>query len=259
MGERGMKVAALFSCGEPSAVMVRVLQSELRGTGDELCIVRCVVPNEHPDNDRFAADCAAWFRAPIIELRSDEYADCWEVWERRRYLNGHAGAPCTVAMKKVPRMIWEREACPDVQAYGYTVEEQRRADTFRRLNPEIVLDTPLIRAGLSASDCAAIVARAGIARPAMYGLGFKHNNCVACVKARSPGYWANVRRHFPAEFARMAALSRELDWTPCRAGDDTPIWLDELATDIAPVDDSAGIDCSLLCAIAEHKIAEMGD
>jgi hypothetical protein len=136
------------------------------------------------------------------------------------------------------------------------VEEQHRATAFRRQNPEIALDTPLIRHGLSADDCAAIVARAGIRRPQMYLDGFKHNNCRTCVKARGPGYWANVRRHHPAEFDRMARLSRALNWTPCRAGDDTPIWLDELPAETPIHDDSANIDCSLLCVIAEQKISE---
>lgn len=252
-----MRIAAMFSCGEPSAVMVKVLLAETHN----LAIIRCVVPNEHPDNDRFAADCERWWGREIINLRSQDYADCWDVWEKRRYLNGHKGAPCTLEMKKVPRQIWEQDWLPDVTAMGYTVEETRRAEAFRQHNPEITLDVPLIRAGLSASDCAAIVERAGIERPAMYRLGFKHNNCRTCVKARSPGYWANVRRHFPADFDRMARLSRVLNWTPCRAGDDTPVWLDELSLDIAPVDDSAGVECSLFCHIAEdvirHKVADV--
>lgn len=248
-----MRIAVYFSCGEPSAVAVKVLQTELRPT-DELAIVRCLVPNEHPDNERFAVDCGAWFGQPVIHLASDEYADCWDVWERRRYLNGHAGAPCTIAMKKQPRQQFEATWQPDVTAYGFTIEEAARAERFRQQNPEIRLDTPLIRAGLSASDCAAIVARAGIERPAMYRLGFKHNNCRTCVKARGPGYWARVRQHFPADFQRMAKLSRELNWTPCRAGDDTPIWLDELPLNTPMVDDSADIDCSLLCFIAEQKM-----
>jgi hypothetical protein len=251
------RIAAFFSCGEPSAVMVKVLQSELRARHPqsyEFAVVRCVVTNEHPDNDRFAGDCERWFGHPITNIGSDEYADCWEVWEKRRYLNGHQGAPCTLEMKKRPRQDWERTWRPDVEAFGYTVEEQRRADAFRRQSPDINLDTPLIRAGLSASDCAAIVARAGIERPAMYGLGFSHNNCRTCVKARGPGYWAKVRAHFPTDFERMARLSRALGWSPCRAGDDTPIWLDELPADTPLTDDSAGVDCSLLCYIAEQKM-----
>lgn len=249
------RIAALFSCGEPSAVMVKIMLSE-RVRSDAFAIIRCVVPNEHPDNDRFAADCEKWWDHPITNIRSTEYDDCWDVWETRRYLNGHTGAPCTLEMKKRPRQDWEREWLPDVEAYGYTSEETKRVATFRKQNPEINLDTPLIRAGLSASDCAAIVERAGIARPAMYLAGFKHNNCKTCVKARSPGYWANVRLHFPADFDRMAVLSRALKWTPCRAGDDTPIWLDELPMATEPTDDSADIECSLFCVIAEQKFTE---
>lgn len=254
------RIAVMFSCGEPSAVAVKVLQSELRQRHTqsyELAVVRCIVPNEHPDNDRFAAECAEWFGQEIINIRSDEYDDCWDVWETRRYLNGHNGAPCTLYMKKHPRQLWESEWLPDLEAFGFTTEEQKRAKQFRLQNPEINLDTPLIRAGLDASDCAAIIARAGIARPIMYRLGFKHNNCRGCVKARSPGYWAKVRLHFPDYFWRMARLCRELNWTPCRASDDTPIWLDELSMDTPCVDDSAGIECSLLCAIAESKMTEV--
>lgn len=251
------RVAALFSCGEPSAVMVKVMLAELGK--DELAIVRCIVPNEHPDNDRFAADCERWWGRSITNIQSAEYVDCWDVWERRRYLNGHMGAPCTQEMKKFPRQIWERAWLPDTTALGYTAEETRRAKSFREHNPEINLDAPLIRAGLSASDCAGIIQRAGIERPAMYRLGFKHNNCRTCVKARSPGYWANVRLHFPTDFARMVLLSRALNWTPCRAGDDAPIWLDDLAADITPGDDSADIECSMFCHIAEQRIAEARD
>jgi len=247
-----MRVAAFFSCGEPSAVMAKLALA----SGNEVAIVRCVVPNEHADNDRFAADCERWFDFPIIEIRSTEYADCWEVWEKRRYLNGIQGAPCTIEMKKRPRQDFERDWQPHAQMYGFTVDEKDRAERFREQNPEIMLLTPLIEFGLSASDCAAIVERAGIARPEMYRLGFKHNNCRTCVKARSPGYWANVRRHFPDDFARMGRLSRELKWTPCRASDDTPIWLDELPADIEPKDDSAAIDCSLLCYLAEQRISK---
>jgi hypothetical protein len=223
-------------------------------TDNEVAIVRCIVQNEHPDNDRFAADCERWFDHPIIEIRSTEYADCWDVWERRRYLSGHSGAPCTIEMKKVPRQDFERDWGPHASAYGYTIDERHRADRYRKQNPDINLLTPLIDYGLTAADCAALVERAGIARPEMYRLGFKHNNCRTCVKARSPGYWANVRRHFPDDFYRLAKLSRELGWTPCCTGNGAPIWLDELPNDIEPRDDSAGIECSLLCYIAEQEI-----
>lgn len=244
-----MRIVAWFSCGVASAVATKLTLAA--HPTDEVAIARCVVTNEHPDNDRFAADCEMWFGRPVINLRSTEYADCWEVWERRRYLNGIAGAPCTLEMKKRVRQDFERTWCPDRQAFGFTAEERKRADRFRLQNPDVALDTPLIRAGLTKQDCAAMVDRAGIALPAMYGLGFANNNCRTCVKARSPGYWSLVRRVFPEDFARMATLSREIGWTPCRASDDGPIWLDELNPAHPAQDDSPDIECSLLCVLAE--------
>lgn len=249
------RIVAWFSCGVASAVAAKLAIARHEPV-DEVIIARCVVDNEHEDNDRFAADCEAWFGRKIINIRSAEYRDCWDVWERRRYLNGHNGAPCTIEMKKAPRFAFEAEYRPAAQVFGYTNEERARAQRFREQNPEVRLLVPLIIAGLSKEDCAGLVTRAGIALPAMYGLGFKNNNCKTCVKARSPGYWALVRREFPQDFARMAALSRDIGWSPCRASDDSRIWLDELPADTKPQDDSPNIECSLLCAIAEDEIRE---
>jgi hypothetical protein len=247
------RIVVWFSAGAASAVAAKLTLAAY--PADDVVIARCIVTNEHHDNDRFAADCATWFGRPVLELRSADYADAWAVWEKRRYLNGIAGAPCTLEMKKAPRQQFERDWMPHASAFGFTMEERKRADRFREQNPDVRLLTPLIDAGLSKADCMGMLERAGIALPAMYALGFKNNNCVTCVKARSPGYWSLVRREFPGDFARMAALSRDIGWTPCRAGDDTPIWLDELDPAWPAQDDSPGIECSLLCYIAERAYA----
>lgn len=251
---RRKRVVCWFSAGAASAVTTKLALATY--PADLVAIVRCIVPNEHPDNERFTADCEDWFSRPVLSIRSANYVDCWDVWQKRRYLNGIGGAPCTLEMKKVPRQQFERDWCPDLSAFGFTIEEAKRAKRFRDQNPDVGLITPLIDAGLSKEDCMGMLDRAGIKLPAMYGLGFANNNCRTCVKARGPGYWALVRKQFPADFARMAKLSRDIGWTPCRAGDDTPIWLDELPLTIKPQDDSPDIECSLLCAIAEIKIQE---
>lgn len=248
------RIVCWFSAGAASAVAAKLTLAQF--PADEVVIARNHISNEHDDNDRFAADCAAWFGRPILNVSSREYADCWEVWEKRRFLNGQNGAPCTIAMKKHPRQEFDREWLPQFNVFGFTVEERKRAKRFREQNPEVSMLTPLIDAGLSKADCMGMLDRADIKLPAMYALGFANNNCKTCVKARSPGYWALVRREFPADFARMAALSRDIGWTPCRAGDDTPIWLDELDPAWPAQDDSPGIECSLLCAIAEMDIKE---
>ena len=246
------RIVSWFSAGAASAVATKLTLA--RYPDDEVVVARCIVTNEHPDNDRFAAECAVWFGRPIIELRSKDYADAWEVWEKRRYLNGHGGAPCTLEMKKSPRQIFEKQFDPYAQVYGFTHDERKRVERFRKANPEIRLLTPLIDAGLTKADCMGMLDRAGILPSIMYFLGFANANCIGCVKARSPGYWSLVRLHFPAIFWRMAALSRDIGWTPCRASDDTPIWLDELAQNWPCQDDSPNIECSLLCVLAEQDI-----
>ena len=83
-----------------------------------------------------------------------------------------------------------------------------------------------------------MVQRAGIALPPLYALGFSNNNCIPCVKAQSPSYWALVRREFPEKFERMARLSRELGVTLAKntTGERERMFIDEIPLDQAVTD-----------------------
>ena len=248
------RIAVWVSAGAASAIAAKLTLAKYPSY--EVALVRCIVKNEHPDNDRFVADLEKWLDRPVINIASKDFADCWEVWEKRRYLAGHAGAPCTLEMKKAPRQIFERDWDPRLQVFGFTVEERERAKKFAANNPEVRMANVLIDAGLSKSDCMGMLDRAGIALPVMYGLGFQNNNCRGCVKASGRGYWSLVRKEFPAEFARMAALSRDIGWTPCKTGKGEPIWLDELDPAYPPQDDSPAIECSIMCHIEISKMED---
>ena len=223
-----------------------------------LVVVRIDTGSEHPDHERFADDCSAWFRRPIEVIRSAEYTDTWDVWERTRYLVGPGGARCTVELKKRPRMEYERP--DDRQMFGYTVGEQDRAERFREQNPEINLWTPLIDSNLTKSDCHAIIDRAGIEMGAMYRLGYSNSNCIACPKATAPSYWARIKRDFPEQFDRMAKVERELSVSIRREDarrhkNPRKLWLDEL--DVTAVDmgaDEPDFECSLMCHLASDEI-----
>lgn len=248
------RIVSWFSCGDASAVATKLVLS--RYADHEIAIVRCIVPEEHPDNDRFARDCERWFGQPIVERRSTEYESCEDVWRRRRYMAGVHGAPCTIEMKKAVRWAFEQEWHPDLQAFGYTIEERDRAEQFRASNFEIALATPLIDAGLTKEDCHAMVARAGIEIPAMYRLGYENNNCIGCVKAQSPTYWNRVRRTHPEVFAARVAQSRELG---CRLvkttnGERERLFLDELPPEMGEGEREPAMECSLLCWIAEKEM-----
>lgn len=119
--------------------------------------------------------------------------------------------------------------------------------------PELSLMFPLIERGITKAACLAMIDRAGYQLPAMYRLGFQNNNCIPCVKATSPNYWALVRKRFPAQFERMAKLSRELDVRLCRI-DGERRFIDEIPEDWSttnPIQPS----CDFLCHIAEAEMA----
>jgi hypothetical protein len=212
----------------------------------------CDTGSEHPDNSRFMDDLEAWYGQEILRLHSDRYSDVDDVIEKRRYLSGHAGALCTTELKRMVRFAFQRP--DDRQVYGYTCEETKRARHAEHNDPGINWWWPLIDAQLTKADCLAMIERAGIELPAMYRLGYDHNNCLGYVKATSPTYWNMVRVDFPEVFARRARQERELNHALAKV-EDAPVFLDELDPDLGKGRPLPNIECSLMCAIAESSIA----
>lgn len=235
-----------FSCGAASAVATKLTLAEY----DDVTVAYTDPGSEHPDNLRFIEEYQEWFGVPILRLRSEVYEDTWDVWEKRRFIVGPSGAPCTLELKKKSR--WAIEADYDIQVFGYTAEETKRANRFREQNPDVRLHTPLIDRGLGKGDCLAMLDRAGLTLPAMYALGYRNNNCVGCPKG-AMGYWNKIRVDFPDVFARMAELERDLGHS-VNKDEDGPVFLDVLDPDRGDYEAEADIDCSLLCAIAEDDI-----
>jgi len=234
-----------FSAGAASAIATKLV---LRDRPDAV-VSYCETGSEHEDNERFMADCVRWFNAEITRLKSERYASTWDVWEKRRYLAGIDGALCTTELKVMPRIAWQQPY--DVHVFGYTADARdiERAKRLRETYFEMKIETPLIDRGITKAACIAMLERAGITPPVMYGLGFQNNNCIPCVKATSPNYWALVRLRFPETFERMAKLSRDLDVRLCRIKDERR-FIDEIPADW-PVTDAIAPSCDFLCQIAE--------
>jgi len=241
-----------FSCGAASAVATKLALAE-----SDVTIVYCEVVEEHPDNKRFLKDCEEWFGQEIIVLGNDKYdRSIYSVFNKTRWLAGHAGARCTLELKKNVRKEYERP--DDRQVFGYTVEEQNRVDRFIDANAEVDIWPVLIDKGLTKSDCLAIIEKAGIELPAMYKLGYKNNNCRGCVKAQSPAYWRKIERDFPDMFANMLEQEKKLGAKICKMTidgvPDVRIGLDEIPDHIIAKDDSPDIQCGIFCHLAEEEI-----
>ena len=217
--------------------------------------VLCETGSEHPDNARFARECEAWFGRDIVTLRNARYQDTWAVWEARKYLSGISGAPCTIALKVEPRLDFQRP--DDIHVFGYTADASdiTRARRLREHFFELTIETPLIDRGLTKAACLSMIESAGLTPPITYSLGFPNANCLPCVKATSPEYWALVRRHFPDIFTRMTELSRRLNVRLARLSGER-VFIDEIPAD-QDTTDPVVPSCDFLCAIAEQDFADV--
>ncbi|MGO4416872.1 hypothetical protein AB4Z27_28275 [Cupriavidus sp. KB_39] len=201
------RIVCQFSCGAASAVAAKLAIAQF-GPSRDVQIINAFLKEEHEDNRRFAADCEAWFGKPITTLRDERYgASVIQVFRRRQYMKGPAGAPCSKALKRDVLDAWKQPG--DIMVFGYTLEEEDRLDDFRERNPDRPILAPLIDAQLSKEDCKAMVQRAGIALPAMYLLGYENANCIGCVKG-GEGYWRAIRADFPEYFESTCLLQDEI-------------------------------------------------
>lgn len=239
-----------FSCGAASAIATKLSLSEINDS--EIVVCYAETGSEDPDNVRFLSDCEEWFGIQVTRLKNTKYRDTWDVWEKRKYIAGVAGAPCTGELKISPRLAFQRP--DDIHVFGYTADSNdiRRSEAFRENWPDLRIKTPLIDRGISKSACLAMILSAGIAPPRTYTMGFPNANCIPCCKAQSPGYWALVRREYPTEFERMATLSRKLGAKLARLNGER-IFVDEVPHDF-PVVEAIAPECDLLCQMAEQDL-----
>jgi hypothetical protein len=191
--------------GVNSAVMTKLALDE----DSDVIPVHCDLGDSvHEDSHRFINDLEIWYGKPIIRIRSEEYATIDEVFEKRRYLSGMNGAPCTGAMKIVPRMNFQLPS--DTHLWGYAADKLD-AKRFTRMQadyPLLLQRAPLVELGMTKRDTHAYLADHGIRRPHVYDVGMPNGNCIGCVKSSSPNYWALIRQEFPKVFERRNAQAR---------------------------------------------------
>ncbi len=242
------RVISWFSCGAASAVATKLAIVESKTPVE---VVYCHVKEEHLDNLRFMRDCEKWFGQSIKVIKNNKYnGSIYEVFLKRKYIVGIAGAPCTVHLKKDMRKAFELPN--DRQIFGYTAEEQDRVDRFIDANNDVNLWSILIDKGLNKSDCLAIIDRAGIELPIMYKLGYQNNNCIGCVKG-GLGYWNKIRHDFPEQFNKMAEIEKTIGAKILKHKGER-IWLTELPLNVGDYPTEQNIECGIFCHMAEEDI-----
>jgi len=227
--KQGDVIAVWFSCGAASAVAAKKT-IEKYGDIANIRIVNNPIKEEHEDNQRFLMDVENWLGVKIEKAVNSKYpnASCIEVWDKRKFMSGVGGAPCTMELKKNARYEWENNNHADHHVLGFTYEEKQRHDRFilteRPLLPILIDDK------ITKEMCYEIISAAGLKLPEIYSLGYPNANCIGCVKATSPTYWNHVRKMHPQHFAERAEQSRRIGAKLVRVKGKR-IFLDELSPD----------------------------
>ena len=212
MVKDGDRIAVWFSCGAASAVASTLILDRYGNT----CTVRILnnpVVEEHEDNLRFLKDVEEWLEHPIEIVKNPNFptASAVDVWNKKRYMSGIAGAPCTLELKKKARQYWENQIANKVEWHvlGFTVEEKSRHDRFVLTERPNVIPI-LIDEGYTKQDCYKTLQQEGVDPPYIYKLGYPNANCIGCVKATSATYWNHVRKVHPDVFDERAKQSRDI-------------------------------------------------
>ena len=247
-------IAVWFSCGAASAVAAKKT-IELYGHEYEIRIVNNPVLEEDADNLRFLKDVEAWLDRPIERAVNTKYPECSavRVWEKRKFMSGPQGAPCTIELKKRARQLWEKTNVADFHVLGFTADETERHKRFVESERDNVLPV-LIDGGITKARCFEILREAGIELPRIYSMGYPNANCIGCVKATSPTYWNHVRKMHPEVFAERAKQSRRLGARLVRVKDER-LFLDELDPNAKgrPMK-SMAIECGIFCEEKEPEL-----
>lgn len=245
MNQKKETIAVWFSCGAASAVAAKKT-IEKYGQTHNILIVNNPVVNEHEDNTRFLKDCEKWLGVNIIKAVNEKYPTCdiRDVFDKRKYMSGVAGAPCTKELKKEARYQFETKNKIDWHVLGFTLDEKHRSDRFMKFERENLIPI-LIDLKITKQDCFDILQEAGIKLPEIYSYGFPNANCIGCVKSASPTYWNLVREKFPEVFQERVEQSRRIGTKLVKRKGER-IFLDELL----PTDKGRKIkswECGIFC------------
>lgn len=205
------KIIAWWSGGITSAVTCKIC-IDLYGL-ENVEIIFIDTFNEDEDTYRFKKDCEVWYGKEIQTITGigDKYKCIQEVWLKHKSLNVANGAVCSSELKRQVREVWQKNNYFKHQAFGFELDEVKRAKSMTLNHPKAKAIYPLLLYGFSKKDCIKLVQDAGLEVPRMYQLGFLNNNCfkTGCVQG-GIGYWQKMKREFPDKFNAMADMEHKL-------------------------------------------------
>ena len=240
-----MSYIGWFSCGVTSTIACKLALD----SGKDVDLWYLETGAEHPDNERFIADCEKWYGKKILRAKSPKFSCPLEV-AKKELFNTPYGAPCTKYLKKEVRQKYIMPLYPadvvHILGFEYTKHEVNRALRWKeQQTPNCYF--PLIEQRLTKTDCLMRLQSAGIEIPMMYKLGYHNNNCIGCFKAGA-GYWNKIRKDFPRVFEETSQVEQDTKHTILKK-DGKQLYLKDLPETMGNHKDLDIPECGLFCDI----------
>jgi hypothetical protein len=154
---------------------------------------------EHPDLYRYLADLSAHLGIAIVEDSDGRNPE--ELFRDEHSLANNRMPFCSRILK-AERL--QRFARPGDQLYfGIGAHEVHRAARIRTIYSGLGINShfPLVERNLDSEGARKIMDATGIKRPAMYGMGFEHNNCSGGCVRQGARQWKHLLRVAPDVYA----------------------------------------------------------
>lgn len=200
-----------WSGGVTSAITCKLL-IDIYGE-DRVRLIFMDTDNEDEDTYRFMLDCQKWYSKEIefITAIGERFDSIEEIWEHYKTLNTATGAICSSTLKRDVRLQWQKDNYYSAQAFGFDVDEVKRAKSMKMNHRAAKPIFPLLMFGLNKKDCIKMLEEAEIEAPKAYKLGFHNNNCLntGCIQG-GIGYWQKMRDEHPDKFNKMAEMEHKL-------------------------------------------------
>jgi hypothetical protein len=181
---------------------------------DNVRIIFIDTKSEDGDTYRFKADCEKWYGKEIEVITNENYENVEDVWIKHQSLNVATGAKCSEVMKISVRKKFETSNDYSMQAFGFDIDEIKRARAMSDNHPTANPFFPLLALGLTKKECLKMLPHDlffSIKPPKTYELGFHNNNCFkrGCIQG-GIGYWQKMKREFPDKAHAMALIEHKL-------------------------------------------------
>jgi 3'-phosphoadenosine 5'-phosphosulfate sulfotransferase (PAPS reductase)/FAD synthetase len=197
----------MFSGGKGSWAAARVLV-ESGVSPSDMTLLFTDTNGEHPDLYRFLTEAAEDIGAELVWIDNDGQT-IWDVFRKARMIGNTRLSVCSRILKQKPARDWldanrDPETTKVVVGIDWTESHRLAAISFNYQPFQVV--APLTEPGAWSKDRVdAELAKAGIEQPALYAMGFPHNNCAgACVRG-GQGQWVNLLETNPERYAQEEA------------------------------------------------------